>query len=180
MAVAGFTLLSAQRLMTGNDDRLVYGRETILDFSNIQLLPTELRRSKRCLSGHRRWELTRLQAAAPSVTLSDLFAVAAEHLSTTDITLEPYLHPIHVRADCACGEVAHAVGTNWSTPPACCRCRKPMAWQRAIQHDRISREFAADLGILTKSLAALGLPAQGAMIVARSPDTPPKRYILEC
>lgn len=180
MAVAGITLLNAQRIVTGNDDQLVYGRETILDLTTLQLLPIELRRSERCLSGHRRWELTRLQAAASRVTLSDLFGIAGDQISAREVSLEFYQHPLNVRADCACGEVAIAVGTNWLRPPVCPRCRQPMTWQRANQQDRINRELAAELNILSKPLADLGIPERGSMIVARSPEKRPMRFILEC
>lgn len=180
MFMAALGLLSSQRIVTGNDDELVYGRETIVDLSTLQLLPMKLHRSERCLSGHSRWELTRLHAAASSLTLSELFEIAGDELSATEISLEFYLHPLNVRADCTCGEVTEAVGTDWCVPPTCRACRAPMTWRRSIQNDQISREMADDLEILKRPLVEFGLPQKGAMIVARCPGKRPVRYILEC
>lgn len=180
MMVAGFTLLSAQRVATGNDDELVLGRESIIDLSNLQILPIELRRSERCLSSHCRWELIQLPASACNVTLADLIGIAEGQISTSEVSLEFYLHPLYVRAECACGDAAEAVGTEWSAPPRCRHCHAPMAWRRAIRHSEITRETAIELGILTTSLTELGFPEKGAMIVARCPDKRPLRYILEC
>jgi hypothetical protein len=180
MMVAGFTLLSAERVATGNDAELVLGRESIIDLSNLQILPMELRRSEACLSGHCRWELIRLPATPSIVTLADLFQIAAGQLAASEVALEGYLHPLYVRAECPCGDVAGAVGTEWSAPPRCRHCHAPMAWRRAIRHSEITRETAAELGILKTSLTGLGFPEKGAMFVARCPEKRPLRYILEC
>jgi hypothetical protein len=180
MTIAGCALLGTQRVVTGNDDHLVYDRETIIDLTNMQLLPMQLRRSERCLSGHRRWDLIPFAADAAMATPSDLFGIAAGELATADVSLEFYLHPLNVRAECVCGEFADAVGSNWAVPPACRYCRIPMKWNRAIQHDTITRDLATELGILKTPLAELGIPEKGAMVVARAPDKTPLRYVLQC
>ena len=127
MTVAGVGLLSAQRLLTGNDADLVLGREIIIDWSHLQVLPLQLERSPQCLSGHRRWELVPLGLGASSLSLAGLFGAISDHLSTNDFTLEPYLHPLHYQATCSCGGFAEVVGTAWSTPPSCPTCHQLMS-----------------------------------------------------
>ena len=179
MAIAGLGLLSAQRLVTGNDDELVLGHETLLDFTNLQLLPMALARSERCLTGHLRWELSRFDATASRTTLDEVFSAASDEFSTADVVLEPYLHPLNSQAQCECGQEAVAVGTNWATAPRCSKCQQPMSWRRVLHHDRITRQLASDLGILDTSLTKLGLPESGAMIIARSAARPPVRYVFD-
>jgi hypothetical protein len=180
MVISGVGLLAAQRVVTGNDANLVLGRETIIDLNNIQALSIELPRSEACLSGHRRWTLERCGGAASMTTLADVFGTAAERLGTRLLTLEPFLHPLNVRADCDCGEHVDAVGARWAPPPTCPRCRGPMAWQQAIQVARLDEAQAQQLEILDTPLVELGLPTDGAMIVARAPDQPPLRLVIEC
>jgi hypothetical protein len=180
MTIAGLALLNAQRVLTGNDDNLVYDYETHLNLTHRQLLPMKLTRSERCLSGHVRWELVPIDAAACSVTLAEMFSIASRGLFSDDVTLEPYLHPLHIQAECACGQLAMATGSQWAPPPECPRCGHSMSWRRAIQYDRVSMQLASDLGILAVPLTALGLPAQGAMLIARTANRPPVRFLLQC
>jgi molybdopterin/thiamine biosynthesis adenylyltransferase len=179
MAIVGLALLSAERLISGNDDDLVYDREVLLDFTNLKLLPMQLKRSSRCISGHVRWELCRIDKTASSVTLEDVFTLASEELAADEVSLEPYLHPLNELAECECGQVMAAVGTAWAAAPQCPSCGNAMAWRRTILHTRITRQLAHELGILSTPLSGLGLPADGAMIVARSSDSPPIRYVLQ-
>lgn len=179
MAVAGIGLLSAQRLLTGNDAEQVWGHETLLDLTHGQLLPMKLVRSDRCLSGHVRWELVPFDAFAADTSVAEVFDRASVELAAVDITIEPYLHPLCVQAECSCGQVVQAVGSQWAAPPECSRCGRAMTWRRAAQYDRISRQLASNLGILDTSLAKLGLPELGAMLVARGPERPPVRYVLK-
>jgi hypothetical protein len=180
MAIAGLGLLSAQRLLTGNDDNLVYDYETQLNFTQLQLLPMKLTRSERCLSGHVRWELLPIDAAGSDATLADVFSIATRELSSADVTLEPYLHPLCVQAECACGQVAMATGSQWAPPPACPGCGEFMSRRQAIQYDRVSAQLASDLGVLGIPLTALGLPEQGATLIARTAGRPPVRFVLRC
>jgi ThiF family len=180
MAIAGLGLLSAQRVLTGNDDNLVYDHETHLNLTHLQLLPMKLTRSEGCLSGHVRWELMPINAAAANVTFAELFSIASRELSSAEVTLEPYLHPLCIQAECVCGQLARATGSQWAQPPECAHCGECMSWRRAIQYDRVSMQHASDLGILGVPLTTLGLPEQGAMLVARTANRPPVRFVLQC
>lgn len=179
MAVAGIGLLSAQRLMTGNDAEQVWGHETLLDLTHGHLLPMQLVRSDRCLSGHVEWELVSFDAFAANTSLAEVFDRASVELATAEITIEPYLHPLCVQADCSCGQVVQAVGSQWAAARDCPRCGRAMTWRSAAQYDRISRQMAGHFGILDTSLAELGLPETGAMLVARASERPPLRYVLK-
>jgi hypothetical protein len=55
-----------------------------------------------------------------------------------------------------------------------------MEWRREARLSKITKDIAADLGILTTPLIDLGFPGEGAMMVARSPGKHPIRYVLEC
>jgi len=179
LAVVGLGLLSAQRLITGNDDDLVYDREVLLDFTNLKLLPMQLRRSDRCVCGHVSWHLYSIDKSSSNATLDAVFALASEELSSPEVSLEPYLHPFNELAECECGQVRSAIGTSWAQPPRCSRCGRSMRWRRIVQHQQITRRLACELGILSTPLAALGLPMDGAMIIARSSNLPPIRYVLQ-
>lgn len=176
--ISSLALLQAQRLVTGNDRESVVDREIIVDFSHFQLLNIRLDRSERCLSGHRRWELTDVDATVGEATLADLFDVARRGFGTTEVTLSGYQHPLNVQAACACGNVRIAAGTDWAKPPVCDDCRIPMQWLAETQVDRVNEEVAAELQVLSTSLAQLGYPS-GAMFTARSPGKPALRLLLE-
>lgn len=176
--MSSLALLQAQRLVTGNDRDLVVDREIIVDFSHFQLLDIRLERSERCLSGHRRWELTDVEATVGEATLDDLFAIARREFGTSDVTLAGYQHPLNVQAACTCGNVKIAAGTDWAKAPACNVCRSPMQWLAETQIDRIDREAAAELQVLDMPLAELGYPT-GAMFSARSSGKPALRLLLK-
>ncbi len=72
----------AQRLVTGNDRRLVLDRELLVDLSNLQLIPVSHRRSAACLSGHIRFRLEPLGMRAADATLADVFAAARDRFPT--------------------------------------------------------------------------------------------------
>ncbi len=167
MALAGFALLQAQRLATGNDTDQVVNREVLLDLSHGQLFNMELPRSPSCLSGHTAWELFRPGLATAEATLSTIFQIGREHFGTPRVSVEPFLHPIQVRATCECSEPRKAVGTPWTSPPSCPRCGKRMSWQRHSEFDRISPFDARELGILETPLQTLGLPEEGALFIVR-------------
>ena len=179
MTIAGLGLLSAQRIVTGNDAHLVLGREVWVDWSNLQVLSADLPRSDDCLSGHVRWDLEHVGAKASTATLRDLFRIAESHLGSMDVTLEPYLHPLRTQAACACGRVIGAIGTQWATPPVCSVCDHRMVWCRTTQLPRLDVTTAADLGVLETPLVELGMPEEGAMLIARTANEPPLRLVLE-
>jgi hypothetical protein len=178
MAASGLALLQAQRLVTGNDAERVLGREVILDLSHHQLLDGRLERCPQCLSGHRTWKPTELTQRADSLSLGDLFQMAEKLLGKPSLTLAGYQHPLNTQASCRCGCVQPAAGTDWATPPSCCRCGSRMTWLREIQIDRISRTAANELGVLDANLADLGVPTDGAMFLARGPGRLPQRLLL--
>jgi hypothetical protein len=180
MGVAGLALIQAQRLATGNDAELVFERELLLDLSDPTLVSLVRRRSSQCLSGHVRWELTRIDRVASGTTLADVFAESTARLGQDEITLEPYGHPLALEAHCGvCGATRPCVGTRWATPPACRACAQPMTWAIERQRDRLTLGEVHELGIHHLPLDQLGLPERGAMLVARTPGKPPLRLVLK-
>ena len=177
--IAGTAVLQAQRLVTGNDRRLVFNREILIDLSSLQLLAFEHRRSPACLSGHVRWRLHRLGMPAGTATLADVFAAARERLGSADVMLEPYGHPLSTYATCTCGRGCEAVGAVWATPPFCPRCAQPMAWRQEASLDQLTAGRAAELGILRVPVCQLGLPDGGAMFVARADRSRPLHLVLD-
>ncbi len=129
MAIAGLASAGAKRVLTGNDDNLVYNHQTHLNLTHLQLLPMKLTRSERCLSGHVTWELVPIDATASNVTLAEVFNIASRETSSADVTLEPYLHPLYVQAECACGQVTTATSKQWAQLPECPRCGESMSWR---------------------------------------------------
>lgn len=180
MVIAGAGLLSAQRLITGNDDHLVLGRETYIDLSHLQITSLELPRSESCLSGHLGWDLHRLERLADETTFRDLFTAVCRLGVNEAVTLEPYLNPLNIQAACACRAVTTVVGTDRAASPLCADCGHPMQWRRETQITRLTRKRAADLGFLDTSLTAVGLPSDGALMVVRSKGRPPLRLLLDC
>lgn len=178
MAVAGLGVLQAQRLVTGNDHDLVIDREVILDWSNFQVFPARLQRSKKCFSGHVRWRLTELSRSAEETTLGNLFTESRERLGTDAIVLEAYGHAFCTLATCSCGAAREQVGTIWAEPPHCSRCNVPMLWRRELQLSRVNERDILLLGIDRTPLVELGLPSEGAMFVARTRGKSPIRFLL--
>ncbi len=171
--VAGIALLQAQRLQTGNDLEHVIDREIVVDLTNMQLHELRLERSDKCLSGHRRWELTSLEFAVDSNTLDDLFSAVTRHIDCSDrpptgeLELGFYLHPLHTQAYCSCGATLSAVGTSWAPTPSCPECGTATQWLEGTQVDRLTRSLAAELHLLERPLAALGLPT-GVMVLVHT------------
>lgn len=177
--IAGVGLLQAQRLVTGNDRDQVVDREIIVDLSHWALLPLVRRRSDACVSGHVSWRLARLRRTAEDVTLRELFAEARRRLAAQRVTLEPFAHAISVEATCDCGARRDACGTRWAPPPACPRCGRPMRWFEPTQRTRLTEDEAEALEIAKTPVLELGLPAAGAMFVARAAGQPPLRLLLD-
>ena len=182
MAVVGLGLLQAQRLLGGNDVERVLDREVYLDFDNMEISPLELCRSSRCLSGHIRWELCDLDRDAAETTLDDLFAAARKELGasseTSDIVLEPHLHPLCLAAFCDCGAVMQAVGSVWAVPPRCPDCKGRMHWRRDLKWRRLAPRHVEELAIGGRSLSDLGLPERGSMVTASSKGGSSVRFVL--
>ncbi|NUQ63741.1 MAG: ThiF family adenylyltransferase [Pirellulales bacterium] len=177
MVIAGAAVLQAQRLVTGNDRHLVFNREILVDLDGLQILAIEHRRSDDCLSGHVRWRLDRLGLA--EATLADIFSAARQRLGRHELAIEPFGHPLSLHASCSCGEGRAAVGSLYTEPPTCGRCGRRMTWREEASLDRLSEDTAAELGVLHVPTGELGLPAHGAMFIARVPDRPPVYLVLD-
>jgi hypothetical protein len=174
--VSGAGLHDAMRLLAGHED--VFDRETIIDLDNMQIIELRLDRSPNCLSGHETWSWDRIDRAANQVTLREAFGLIQGRLGS-GATLEAFNHPLWTAAVCdRCRLGREAVGSWWSPPP-CRRCGRAMRWQWGTDRKRLTLSEAGRLGILGDTLAALGLPDQGAMLVGRSGDSPPARIVLE-
>lgn len=175
---AGVGLLTVQRLVTGNDVEQVINREIILDLTSGQLLTLQRERSARCVSGHSKWQLESLNATA-TTTLAELFALIQQQMESVSVWLEPWLHPICTEAACACGHWQIAAGTSSRTPPRCERCGQAMHWIGQSAVPRISREFVDRMQLGDQTLAALGLPEQGALIIAHAANGPSRHWVLQ-
>jgi len=181
MAIAGLALLQAQRLVTGNDLELVLDREWIVDLSRGQLLPLRRQRSRECLSGHVRWTMALLEQSATDTTLHELFEEAARRFDlpdSTEIVLEFYGHPLCREVVCSCGEFKPVCGTRWMPAIPCPRCGTRMSPQLATALDWLTEANTQELGIRERRLVQLGLPDDGAMVIARAPKKQPQRLVL--
>lgn len=175
--IAGIALLQAQRLVTGNDLELVRDREVIADLSHHHMMGAEVSRSADCISGHETWETADMPANACH-SLEDVFDAATGLVGRSDLSLEAYNHPFCVEARCKCGARRVALGTVWAAPPICEQCGRNMIWRTESQMAALHRGQAAHLGALQNTLAELGLPATGAMFVARVAHQSPTRMVL--
>jgi hypothetical protein len=93
--------------------------------------------------------------------------------------LEAFNHPFWTAATCSnCGDTEPAVGTWWASPPACRRCGSAARWQWGSDRAALTFSEAEHLGALDRTLADLGLPAQGAMLIGRADNVPPIRIVL--
>ena len=175
--LTGVALLQCQRLVAG-DPELVLDREIIVDLSHFQIIDAELRRSSACLSGHVSWDLVELSCRAEETCLADLYALARRELGAGNVTLEPYLHPLCLEAECRCGARRAITGTVWANAPRCSTCGTAMSWIGPVKLARFSEDQARKLGILSTSLARLGLPREGAMVIARAEGVATLRFLL--
>lgn len=181
MAIAGLLLLQAQRLVTGNDLDLVLDREWIVDLTHGQLLPLRRQRSQECLSGHVRWTMTPIDLRASHASLVDVFSEAARRFDLKDsaeVTLEFYGHPLCREFVCSCGEFQRVAGTPWLPAVHCRRCGAAMTPQLATALDWLTEANVRELGIRDCPLAQLGMPDDGAMVIARAPNRKPIRLLL--
>ncbi len=177
-AIAGIALIQAQRLVSGNGAELSFGHELVLDLSAPQLFSIRLPRCEDCVTGHVRWALHRLPRTAEQMSMLDLFGVAEAELGAAAETLEPYRHLLWTTAICGCGARHPAVGGPWSRAPECGTCGASMEWLAGSQRARWTPAEASAAGLGALSLAELGLPTSGAMLVARAPNRPPVRLVL--
>ncbi|MGA2033607.1 MAG: ThiF family adenylyltransferase [Thermoguttaceae bacterium] len=174
--MAGVALHYAMRLLTGDQD--VLDRETIIDLDNMQIIQQRLARAEACLSGHKRWQWEQVDARAQGCTLRAAFDLLSERLGG-EAELSDYCHPLWTAADCSnCGGVQGAVGTWWAVPPACSRCGAPTAWQLGSDLTTLALHEAEQWGVLDRTLAELGLPERGAMLIGRARGARPVRIVL--
>jgi hypothetical protein len=177
--VAGAAVIQAQRLVTGNDAQLVLDRDLVIDMSNAQMISVRRPRCAECLSGHVRWEITRLSLEAKKTTLGNLIQETERLLCCRLLTLEPIAHALCTAATCGCGRSAPAAGTRWAEPPRCPDCQAAMAWNCDTSRDRVTPSEVRELGIRGQTLLQLGLPEHGAMFIARAAGRPPARIVLD-
>lgn len=177
-AISGIGLLQAQRLITGNDVQLVLNRTLVLDLSRPQLLAITLRRAEDCLSGHLLWDLREVPGTGNETTLGAFMEAGRRLLGRTPETVEPFAHGLYTRAFCNCGQQVDAVGSRWARPPCCIHCGRVMQWMVHTLRTRLCGDDIDRLAIADTPIEQLGLPASGAMIVARVPDQPPLRMVL--
>jgi hypothetical protein len=174
--VAGVALHCAMRLLTGSKETL--DRETIIDLDNMQILELRVVRAEACLSGHKRWALEHVAARAQGCTLRAAFGLLSERLES-EAELTAYCHSFWTAANCSCcGGAQQAVGTWWAVPPACGRCGSPTGWQLGSDQAALTLHEAEQRGVLDRTLAELGLPEQGAMLIGRAQGARPVRIVL--
>jgi hypothetical protein len=174
--VAGIALHNAMRLAAGDPE--VFDREMIIDLDQMQILDQRLVRSAECISRHRHWTWEQVEAGADGCTLRDAFALLTARLGVA-AKLEAFNHPFWTAATCSnCGDTEHAAGTWWASPPACRRCGSATKWQLGSDRAALSLPEAEQLGALDRTLAEMGLPSQGAMLIGRADHVPPVRIVL--
>lgn len=176
-AIVGICLLQLQRLITGNDSHLAFNVELILDLSNLQLLPIEHRRSVSCLSRHERWSLVPVAQTADGLTVAKTFELAERIGGSTNVAIEPFLHPLHVGASCTCGTRQMAAGTRWHAAPSCTECGSAMTWS-GHQLSRLNRSQIETLKLEDRTWLDLGMPAAGAMFAIHRAGAAPVHLVL--
>jgi len=174
--VAGIALHYAMRLVAG--DANVFDRETLVDLDQRQIIEQRLVRSAQCLSRHRSWTWEQVEVRADGCTLGSAFALLQERLGGA-AELEVFNHPFWTVVTCSsCGHTEHTVGTWWATPRACRCCGFATKWQLGSDQAALSLREAEQLGVLDCTLAELGVPAQGAMLIGRADNVPAVRILL--
>ena len=167
MTITGIGLLQAMRLVASNDPQAL-DREVLVDLDNLQILPQRLVRSEECLSGHRRWDLEFINRTAAEMTFGDAVKLVQQRLEAT-AEIEPFNHPLWTAAECLeCRDVRQAVGSIWISPPPCRVCGSQTKWRLGSDRVRFSLEDAKQLEIENNSLAKLGLPESGAMLIGKA------------
>lgn len=179
LAVVGVAILLAQRYFAGNRRDEVLNAHVLVDLDGFQLAAMRERRSETCVSGHLVWDLDPLDRDAQGTTFGELFDLARQELGCDPQTLEPYGHPICAAARCECGAAVAASGTRWARPPDCPACGAVTRWEAHTEKDRWTIVEARQAGLVDHTVAELGLPTRGAMLVARAPGKPPLRMVLE-
>lgn len=180
MSVAGLGLLYAQRLIGGNGADRVLDREVMVDLDGPRILPMKLRRNEACLSGHRRFDPTRLDRTAADTTIEELFGLARAALECVadsakvdpvqEVSLAFRGHPIVPGVVCpTCGLELVRPGTLFRPTRECPRCGGVMEPRRDAALDHLNQAQARALELGDTSCEALGLPSTGALVTARSP-----------
>lgn len=196
MSVVGLGLLYAQRLVGGNGSDRILDREVLVDLDSPGVLSMELRRNEACLSGHERFDPTRLDRAAAETTVKELFGlarIALENEPLTDservtesrntgplqeVSLAFRGHPILLGVACpGCGLELVRPGTLWRPAPACPRCGGVMERRRDVALDQLNQAQARALGVADTNCEALGLPRRGALVAARAPGRSPVQLL---
>jgi len=178
MAVAGMGLLWAQRMVGGNGKEAVFDREVYVDLETPRILPMRLQRSKRCLSGHKRFAPIRTGRCANETTVGDLFALGREAAGGRAVALEIHGHAILLGTWCPCGRRSVQPGTAWRPPPTCAGCGSTMRRLPDTALERFNEAQARALGILDTTAADLGLPERGALLYAKADGRPPIQLLL--
>lgn len=188
MTVTGLGLLYAQRLVGGNGGDRILDSEVLVDLDSPGILPMQLRRSEDCLSGHKRFDPTRLNRTAAETTVKELFGLALTALEgatdsgksgkVQEISLSFRGHPILLCVACpGCGLALDSPGTPWQPTPECPGCGGAMERRREPALDQLNQAQARALGWVDTSCEALGLPSSGALVVARAPGYSPVQLL---
>lgn len=175
LTVVGIAVLQLQRLIGETAVEKARSAHVVVDLDAGQLLWGLERRCEACVSGHARWDLQPIDVDARRATLGELFdrpEIAA------GAALEFYGHPLCTSAACICGSHVAAVGSRWAAAPPCPSCGATTHWQRHTQQSRWTEGEAARAAALDRTLAELGLPERGAMLVVRVASEPPRRMVL--
>jgi hypothetical protein len=185
MTVAGLGLLQAQRLVGGAGSHAILDREVIVDLDAPGILPMRLSRNEECLSGHKRFDPTRLERGAADTTLKELFSLARLALArgggkVQDVSVAFRGHPILLGVTCShCGLELVRPGTLWRPTPDCPQCGGAMERRWDVALDHLNRAQARALGLTDTSCETLGLPPKGALVVARAPGRPPVQLLFD-
>jgi sulfur carrier protein ThiS adenylyltransferase len=179
MNVVGIALVQLQRLLGRKSDNQVFNSQIYVDLDNFQIIALTEHCSEKCISGHVTWDPITAETDSSGITFGELFDLAARLIGWAVDVIEPYNHALCLAARCECGETIEAIGTRWAMPPYCEKCHRLMFWELHTQKPSWTYREAKNADILLRTLAELGLPPAGAMILARKQDKSLKRIVLK-
>jgi hypothetical protein len=163
----------------GKSDNQVFNSQIYVDLDNFQIIALTEPRSEKCISGHVTWDPITAETDSSGITFGELFDLAARLIGWPADVIEPYNHALCLAARCDCGEAIEAIGTRWAVPPYCEMCHRLMFWELHTQKPSWTYRETQEAHILSRTVAELGLPPAGAMILARKQDKPLKRIVLK-
>ena len=167
-AAASLQAIWALRILLGRGDE-VFGREVYFDLDSHRMSAHKLVRSARCLTDHRRYELSPVGSGIAATTVEQTFEFAEARLpGDGDVTLHLQSRTLIARLRCPyCGAEKHPyrMADQLARSEAACECGKEMQPAAADLLESFGRHQARE--ILGRSWASLGMPAEDVLVAVR-------------